>query len=58
MLAKSGPKVSLQSRLSRESYEAKFRMDECASNNKGVTLTRQEKNGGNMRYFCPYLILL
>ena len=38
MLAKSCPKVSLQSLLSRESYEAKFDMDECARNNYGVTL--------------------
>ena len=33
MLAKSFPKVSLESRLSRESYDAKFGMDECARNN-------------------------
>ena len=38
MLAKSCPKVSLQSRLSRESYDTKFGMDECARNNYGVTL--------------------
>ena len=30
--------VSLQSRLSRESYDAKFGMDECARDNYGVTL--------------------
>ena len=40
MLAKSCPKVSLQSRLSRESYDAKFGMDECALNNYGVTLNQ------------------
>ena len=40
MFAKSCPKVSLQSRLSRESYDAKFGIDECARNNYGVTLTR------------------
>ena len=39
MLAKSFLKVSLQSRLSREGYDAKFGMDECAPNNYGVTLT-------------------
>ena len=38
MLAKSCPKVSLQSCLSRESYDKKFGMDECARNNYGVTL--------------------
>ena len=38
MLAKSWAKVSLQSRLSRESYYAKFGMDECNRNNYGVTL--------------------
>ena len=38
MFVKSCPKVSLQSRLSRESYDAKFGMDECARNNYGVTL--------------------
>ena len=38
MFAKNCPKVSLQSRLSRESYDAKFGMDECARNNYGVTL--------------------
>ena len=38
MFAKSYPKVSLQSRLSRERYEAKFGMDEWARNNYGVTL--------------------
>ena len=38
MFDKSCPKVSLQSRLSRESYDAKFGMDECARNNYEVTL--------------------
>ena len=38
MLAKSCPKVSLQSRLSRESDDVKFGMDESARNNYGVTL--------------------
>ena len=38
MLAKSFLKVSLESRLSRESYNAKFGMDECARNNYRVTL--------------------
>ena len=38
MLAKHCPKVSLQSRLSRENYDAKFGMDECARNNYWVTL--------------------
>ena len=38
MLALRCPKVSLQSRLSRESCDAKFGMDECARNNYGVTL--------------------
>ena len=38
MLAKHCPKVSLQSRLSREKYDAKFGMDECARNNYWVTL--------------------
>ena len=38
MLAKSFPKVSLESRLSRESYNAKFGMDECARKNYRVTL--------------------
>ena len=38
MLAKHCPKVSLQSHLSRESYDAKFGMDECARNNFRVTL--------------------
>ena len=40
MLATSFPKVSLQSRLSRESYDAKFGMDKCARNNYGATLER------------------
>ena len=39
MFAKSNPRVSLQSRLSRKGYDAKFRMDECARNNYGVTLS-------------------
>ena len=39
MFALSCAKVSLQSRLSRESYDAKFAMDECARNYYGVTLT-------------------
>ena len=39
MLAKSRPKVSLQSRFSQESYDAKFFMDECAWNNYRVTLS-------------------
>ena len=39
MLAKSCLKVSLKSRLSRESFDAKFGMDECARNNYGVTLS-------------------
>ena len=39
MLAKSCPKVSVQSRLSRESYDAKFDMDESARDDYGVTLT-------------------
>ena len=39
MLAKSLPKVSLESRLSRENYDAKFGMDECARNNYRVTLS-------------------
>ena len=38
MSAKSCPKVSLQSRLSRESYDAKFGMVECTRNKYGVTL--------------------
>ena len=38
MLAKSFPKVSLESRLSRESYNAKFGMDDCARKNYRVTL--------------------
>ena len=38
MFAKSCPKVSLQSRLSREIYDAKFGKDECARNNYGATL--------------------
>ena len=38
MLAKGFPKNSLESRLSRESYNAKFGMDECARNNYRVTL--------------------
>ena len=38
MLAKSFPKVSLELRLSRESYNAKFGMAECARNNYRVTL--------------------
>ena len=38
MFAKSYAKVSLQSRLSRESYDVKFGMDECTRNNYGVTL--------------------
>ena len=38
MFAKNCPKVSLQSRLSRESYDAKSGMHECAPNNYGVTL--------------------
>ena len=38
MLAKSCSKVTLQSCLRRESYDAKFGMDECAQNNYGVTL--------------------
>ena len=29
MFAKSCPKVSLQSHINRESYDAKFGMDEC-----------------------------
>ena len=37
MLAKSYPKGSLKSRLSRDSYNAKFGMDECARNNYRVT---------------------
>ena len=44
MLAKSCPKVSLQSRLSRESYDTKFGMDECARNNYGVTLKLKENH--------------
>ena len=44
MLAKSCPKVSLQSRTSRESYDTKFGMDECARNNSGVTLRWQIYN--------------
>ena len=40
MLAKSCPKASFQSRLSRESYDAKFGMEECARNNYGVALSR------------------
>ena len=38
MLVKSRPKVSLKSRLNRQSNDAKFGMDECARNNYGVTL--------------------
>ena len=38
MLAKSCPKVSLQSQLSQKSYDAKFGMGECAWNNYGVIL--------------------
>ena len=38
MFVKSCTKVSLQSRLSRESYNAKFSMDKCARTNYGVTL--------------------
>ena len=41
MLAKSCPKASLKSRLSRESYDAKFVMDEGARNNYGVTLSNK-----------------
>ena len=43
MFAKSCPKVSLQSRLSRDSYDAKFGMNECDPNSYGVTLTMQAK---------------
>ena len=39
MLAKRFSKVSLESSLSRESYNAKFGMDECVRNNYRVTLT-------------------
>jgi len=38
MLAEDCPKVSLQSRLSREISDAKFGMDKCARNNYRVTL--------------------
>ena len=38
MLAKSCPKVSVQSRSGRENYDAKSGMDESARNNYGVTL--------------------
>ena len=38
MFASNCPKVSLQSCLSRESYDATFGMDECARNYYGVTL--------------------
>ena len=49
MFAKSCPKVSLQSRLSRESYDAKFGMDECARNNYGVTLIKKKKKSNDQR---------
>ena len=41
MLAKSFPKFSLESRLSRESYNTKFGMAECAQNNYRVTLSNE-----------------
>ena len=41
MLAKSCPKVSLQSCLSQESCDVKLGMDKCAWNNYGVTLKRK-----------------
>ena len=41
MFAKTYPKVSLQSRLTQESYDAKFGADECARNNYGVTLNEK-----------------
>ena len=44
MFAKNCPKVSLQSRLSRESYDAKFGMDDCVPNNYGVTLKHWAKD--------------
>ena len=51
MFAKSCPKVSLQSRLSRESYDEKFGMNECARNNYGVTLK-------DYRINCPLTKIL
>ena len=50
MLAKSCPKVSLQSRLSRESYDAKFGMDESARNKYGVTLKGETSNTGELTF--------
>ena len=44
MLAKSFPKNSLESCLSRESYNAKFGMDECVRNNYRVTLKEKARN--------------
>ena len=43
MFAKCCPKVTLKSCLSRESYDAKFGMDECARDNYGVTLSKLKK---------------
>ena len=37
MFAQKCPKVSLQLSLRRESYDAKFGMDECSRNSYGVT---------------------
>ena len=51
MLAKNFPKVSLESRLSRESYNAKFGMDECARNNCRVTLSYNTLCHNVMAYF-------
>ena len=42
MLAKNCLKVSLKSRLSRKSYDAKFGMDECVRNHYGVTLSNMQ----------------
>ena len=53
MLAKSYPKVLLKSRLSRESYNAKFGMDECTRNNYGVTLVKASIFIPNHSSFFP-----
>ena len=54
MFAKSCPKVSLQSRLSQESYDAKFGIDECAWNNYGVTLSSLSGGNWQMAAFTAY----
>ena len=66
MLAKSYPKVSLKSHLSRESYDAKFGMDECARNNNGVTLRSKrpwrpqkgENQVKNLTWFITAVVLV